>query len=103
MSYKWKPSAAKKREFAERMSNPENKLLMRHANGAGLKQNRRQVNLVMDQPGAITSPPKPSIISAYPIGLQIPLLNRKMPEIQVLYGYSCQEKIHQIISISLTN
>jgi len=94
MSYKWKPSAAKKREFAERMSNPEEQAAYEARKRSRIEAKQATSKFSYGSAGGNYVPTQAQhnfCLSNWPANTTP---EQEDARNQVLYGYSCQEKIH---------
>ena len=87
MSYRWKPNASQRREFAIKMQDPEEK--------AAYEERKRFKNSYDGFKNKEFIPTKEQYENAFKMLNNINLTdNQKDACNQVIYGYDCQEKIH---------
>lgn len=88
MSYKWKPNTSQRREFAQKMSDPQEKAAYYAAKEAKAEKRRSNSQFDYNSAGGLYIPTKTQHDAAFKFMSIAP-----MEANSVIYGYTCQEKI----------
>lgn len=100
MSYKWKPSASQRKAFAEKMSNPEEQVAYEARKRSRADKKRATSKFDYASAGGNYMPTKDQhdyCLNNWP---STTTSEQQDARNQVMYGYSCQEKInHDYIHI----
>jgi len=93
MSYKWKPSKTQRREFAQKMQNPEYSANYYARKEAKAEKRRSNSRFDYNSAGGQYVPTLVQYNFALSYcGTSTPQINEAINE--VIYGYTCNEKIH---------
>lgn len=95
MTYKWKPSATQKRAFAERMKDPVEQEAYQERKTVKADKRRAGSKFDYSSAGGSYVPTQLQYEEAFKfLGKENLTPEQKNACNQVMYGYSCQEKIH---------
>ena len=93
MSYKWKPSASQKREFAAKMQDPEEKAAYYQRKEDKAVKRRLGSNFDYNSAGGKYVPTKAQYDFTMSFNKDLTPEQREAFNM-VQYGYNCQEKVH---------
>jgi len=94
MAYKWKPSAAQRRAFAEKMQIPEEAAAYEQRKTDKANKRRSTSQFDYEKAGGSYVPTKEQhdfCINHYELFASV---NEQAAANDVMYGYSCSEKVH---------
>lgn len=94
MSYKWKPSASQKREFAERMKNPEEQAAYEARKVEKLQKKRAGSRFDYNSAGGYYTPTKEQHDFCF-ANMELFVTSEEKDAMNfVMSGFSCNEKVH---------
>ncbi len=94
MSYKWKPSASQKREFAERMKNPDEQAAYEARKTEKLQKTRAGSRFDYGSAGGNYTPTKEQHDFCFNNAHLFESMDEQTAMFEVIRGYSCNEKVH---------
>ena len=94
MAYKWKPSKSQKREFAERMQNPEEKKAYEDRRQERINKRKSTSKFDYNTAGGFFVPTKIQFDLAFKALMTSLTSEQKDACQQIISGYSLNEKIH---------